>query len=56
MSKQRVCDRCGKVIKRSLMDILKDFFDVDYKVPRENIDLCQNCEIEFRAWLNGGKR
>ena len=48
-----VCDRCGKVVKRfprQILYIVKND-NTDGSVFKETIDVCADCEEDFKRWL-----
>lgn len=55
-----VCDRCGQEINTNDLTALKfpllkieKWLDVSAKVK---VDLCQDCTIDFSAWLRMGRK
>lgn len=53
MANKRICDRCGKELKRGVADnfathlYLKEFTGLVYR----DIDICDDCEAKLYKWL-----
>jgi hypothetical protein len=56
MTKERICDRCHKRITGfSIANFIRENFDFSYDISFQKVDLCQECEAEFQAWLRHKK-
>lgn len=59
MADAKICDRCEKVIKynneRVHVELTRDRRPYIFKPVCEELDLCADCCIKFRAFLAEGK-